>query len=147
MALYKDLSTAVSDKYFTQPLPQVAIPIKNPVNAGPTYSDKDYSKGPYIQNFNIPGYYHQTNLSTTVNNGMKEPCPKEEILYRYGYELHNLNNGKVAGGFDRYNINNIPSCSQRNGNYMVFSTTADPFSLMLATEANRDRWYLDSHSF
>lgn len=147
MALYKDINVAVSDKYFTQPLPQVAIPIKNPVNAGPTYSDKDYSKGPFIQNFNRPGYLNQSSvMPREINKGMNQECPKNEVLYRYGYELHNLNNGKVAGGFDKYNINNISSCAQRNGNYAVFSNTIDPFSLMMAAESDRNDWYRDSHS-
>jgi len=146
MALYKDLSNTVSDKYYTQPLPQIAIPIKNPVNAGPTYSGKDYSKGPFIQNFNIPGYYSTSPITMVNNNGINVAAPKNEILYRYGYELQNLNNGKVAGGFDKYNVKNIPSSTQRTGNYMVFSVANDPFSLLLASEPDRDKWYYDSHS-
>ena len=146
MALYKDINIAVSDKYFTQPLPQVAIPLKKPVNAGPTYSDKNYSNGPFIQNFNIP-YLESSQISSlNEGGGLPQECPKKTQLYRYGYELHNLNNGKVTGGFDRYNINNVPSCSSRNGNYMVFSTLKNPFSTILASEESRDNWIRDSHS-
>lgn len=128
--IVSDPNIIYEDLAITKPLPIYKIPSPfTPTYLGPRFGGaRINTHAPYLENFNPPVYQPDP---TTVKksyvqtfNGINETCPEVPILYRYEAEVMNVNNGKTFGGFDRYNINTIPSCSQRlsgHANFMDFA--------------------------
>jgi len=137
MSIEVPIQVIAEDMAITKPFPSVVLnnPWRPPV-LGPRIGGNGPSSmnpwGPRIENFNPPVYLPDpTKVSTGyVNaypgNGIPQRCPEVRILYRNEFENFNTTNAKAFGGFDRYNVRDIPSCWDRSGEYMNFMDTAKP---------------------
>ena len=71
-------------------------------------------------------------------------CPITTIFLRNSWETYNVNSGKAFGGYDRYNVRNIPSCNERSQNHMNFLDSTNPWARTMVKERG-DEWAVDSH--
>ena len=139
MSIEVPIQVIAGDLAITKPFPSVIIgnPWKAP-SLGPRIGGNGASSmnpwGPRIENFNPPVYLPDpTTIGTgyvyaNAGNSIPQRCPQTPILYRNEFESMNTTNAKAFGGFDPYSIRNIPSCSERGGDYMNFMDTTRPMA-------------------
>ena len=148
MSLYKPINVVASDQSVINPAESAVIYNKNPVYIGPKFSDPH---GIYrIENFATPVFQPSNVPQSTIQNQAsgfnEETCPIVPILLRNEWETMNTTNAKIYGGFDKYSIQNIPSCSDRNGPYMNFLDSTRPWSRAFVNGNHPDNeWVIDSH--
>jgi hypothetical protein len=151
MSIYTSLSNAISNAAITKPIQQVAIPSQfKPTYIGPRFSETNIS-APYIPNWQPPQYDPVKSRKGTVFNqasgNVPDTCPRESIWYRNEFEAYNTTNGKYSGGMDIYNINNIPSCNERDGIYMnIQDYITNPFARSYVDNSeSQDKWFYNAH--
>lgn len=128
MSVYKPISILANDQSIIKPLNQVSIRNRElPVMIGSRFNSNIIPpENAMIQNFNVPQYiinpsnFLQSNWVDQSGHSIPEKCPIEGNTLRNQWESFNNTNSVAFGGFDQYNINDIPSCSDRNGDYMNF---------------------------
>ena len=135
MSFYVPISNVANDMAITKPLPTSTLYSKyKPVTLGPKYREdntpRDY---PYIENFQPP-VYQPNPANTHINNQMlymqgttiPQNAPQETIKLRNEWEVMNTTNAVAYGGFDIYNVKNIPSYSDRAGAHLSFADYSNP---------------------
>jgi hypothetical protein len=89
--------------------------------------------------------FQPANMPTStcvVNGNMPSACPYGTVLLRNHWETYNTTSGKSYGGFDQYNVNNVPSCVEREGNYMNFMDFVNPWSRVMVDVPVHDNFSL-----
>jgi|SRR5579872_2098499 len=171
--VYKSLNIISDDLAITQPLPVVSIKNTYPgTYIGPKYGNVGgiqrnmygenncYNKGTIcsnaqgslIENFPVPTYMPDPNeveLNYIYNQtGQLQSCPVNRIYFRNEWEIYNTTNGKAYGGFDKYNVHDVPSCSDVNGTYMnIMDFTMNPFNKILVPRTEEEPVVIQSHAW
>ena len=119
-----------SNYYYTKQLPVISIPNNYSI---------DYSKiesnpsAPRLENFDTQTIDPPLNIIPTVNmytrnSTIETKVPINTVLVRNKWETFNTTNGKAFGGFDKFNVYNIPSTKIKNSQYMTLSDLTNPFN-------------------
>lgn len=150
MSIYKPLLNTALDESVIKVPPSATIYNPNPVIIGPRYSPTDSRY--YIENF-IPARFEPRNIpSRTVDNQgsnfSKSDCPVTPIRLRNEWETFNTTNSVTYGGFDKWNVHDIPSCTERQGGYMNYGDAIKPWGkIMVNSSRNDNDWVIDSHGY
>lgn len=148
MSIYKPLINRALDESVIKVPDTATIYNPNPVYIGPPFSE---AKGRYrIENFNPPVYQPSNVPTRKINcNNQYGTCPITPILLRNEWETMNTTNAVTYGGFDQWNIKNIPSCDDREGTYMNYKDSISPWGTVLvdASVPPGFDWVMDSHGY
>lgn len=144
--IWSTVQRASSDKFFTNPLPQISLPTPfqtKPIDWGPRWNFPTPRDSLHLETFTPPTYgplpyalatsprvppptaYSFNTLSNQSTGNMEKTCPNSSIPLRNAMETYNTKDGKHFGGFTELNIRDIPSCGDLDGpymNFMVFAT-------------------------
>jgi hypothetical protein len=127
---------AFEDRWVTKPLPVVSLPNRfEYTKIGPKFGSVTMSTtAPFLQNFQPPGYMPDARtvqggqvFSQSMSSDLPQQCPMVPIRYRNEWETMNTNNAKAFGGFDKYSVMDVPSCSDRSGGNLNWNDYTDPF--------------------
>lgn len=164
--LYLPLSNAISDTTNIKPLPQVEIktPFQTgPVNWGPRWNNITPRNGLYLETLNPPTYgpliyqladspritppinYTFETIQNRSTGDIAKKCPTAPIPLRNTWETYNTNSGKYYGGYTKYSIKDIPSCSDMNDSYMNFMAFATQPWARAYVEQRPEVLAVDSH--
>lgn len=139
------IHVAYSDKAVAKPLPIAVIPNRfQPADIGPRegYPILD-PYAPRIEMFRPPVYSSDPNVPA---DGLANPpgvvrlpsgpseCPVSSLLLRNPYETFNTTNAVQYGGFDPYNVNDIPGCGLRDGYFMNYKDSVNPWNRVMVKQ-------------
>lgn len=113
---------------------------------------KTGDKTNYIENFVPPRYepnrkeIEEGSICNMGTANVAQICPKKSIMLRNEWEVTpGMNTGKVLGGFDKYNIRDIPSCSDRDQEYMNFMDFTKPWNRVMSKRYEYIETIYNSH--
>lgn len=141
--MWKSFNTIVSDYEVTKPIPTIPIPNQYPpVDIGPKFGPMN-TNGPYIDTI-IPARYEPNPTKTKMIYNLGQAYPSVPIVYRNHYETFNTGNGKTYGGYDQFNVYDIPSYNQVfNGSHKLLRN--DPFYYLLVDSPEETPVQYESH--
>ena len=136
MPTYTAIKNVYNDLAIIQP-PEGPSILRPPVDWKKKLGDTSQDE-PFLELFQHPRY--QPDIK---RNGM---CPPTTMLLRNHWETYNTTDAVAYGGFDKYNIHNIPSCSELNGPYMNYGKLFRNPEVLVASRSDGDLFY-DTHGY
>lgn len=150
MTVYIPLAVKADDDSYVKLPDWYTVPRSHKLtNVGPPFSPV---KGElFIQNFQPPEFLpvNPTIINRVGHQGFVEKCPLQTVLLRNEWETSNITNAVEYGGFDQYNIHNIPSCYELDSSHMNFMDSTKPFGRIMVDgrEPPNFDWVTDSHGY